>query len=134
MSWSARNDAVGQAAEWEALQVHGPRAGEFRKKEALSAEKHRANALHHGDVVMDAFIESDNATGVDLESLASAEFFHDHGATGMYESQSITPQFLKDESLAAKEAGAKAFAECDGQFGAHGCTQEGLLLAEERAS
>src|SRR5262245_32423844 len=74
-------DAIGQPRERQRLKPDAPGSGQRRKEQPFPAEQARLDPADADDVVVDRGIESDEASGVDLEPLAGAELHrHDRPA------------------------------------------------------
>lgn len=112
------------------MQPDAAGAAQGGEEQAFTAEQGRLDVADQLDVVVDAALESDDATGVDPEGLANCERALVQGAAGVDESETVTGQALHDEALAAKQAGAEPALKGDADAHAPGGAQEGVLLSD----
>src|SRR6185295_12266517 len=105
--------------------------GDRREEQHLAAEQARLDAADPLDVVIDPFVEGDEAAGVDLQPLAWLELEGHDRPAAVDEELAAAGHLLEDEPLAAEEAGAEPLGERDADVDVAGGAEKRVTLAEQ---
>src|SRR3990167_1232953 len=100
-------DAGSQTRERQALKPNLTGARHLGQEQALTAKQGGLDLAHVLNVEIDLTGVGHHTAGVDHQGLARLEVTAHHGAACMHKGQAIAFQFLHDETLTTKEAGAQ---------------------------
>ena len=106
------------------MQPDAARAGEGGEKNAVSAEDHVANAGDARDLKRDIGLEGADVAGMHAEHFSGREVASDDFAGKLQPGGAVPGHALKDESVAAEDAGAERLLESDAE-GDLGSTSRG---------
>ena len=87
-------------------------SAECGKEQSFTAEEHRLEVAGTLNVVVNAFGECDQTTGIDPQGL-SFEFFLDDGSAGVNKGFTVAVEPLQNKAFAAEETGSQLSLERD---------------------
>ena len=82
-------------------------SGELDEEQSFAAKQRGLHSRNGLDVVVDRWLERDEAARVDVEHLTRSEIHRVQRAAGMQEHEAVAGELLQDESLAAEETGTE---------------------------